>query len=168
MQKIFFVKINITLLLGVLAMVVLNLFLLWGGFSKEIKNGAAQKKERLSAQEFVIENPVRGNIKIKNLRITSVDGGFYRKGQKVRFSCDIENDSNSEVQANTSVLRVPSQEIASSNEALPPGQKTILEGALELKETGLLYVACRGDIYQNAKETNESDNQNIAAIYVMD
>lgn len=166
METRYLIKISAILLGSIGVLLLLDMVILQGGFFVK-RLGVIPARARLVAGE-VQETSSRINIRVKNFVIKTVHPDFFRKGQKVEVSCTIENSSSEPAKNFQSLIRIPGKDVAvEQRKLLKPGEEMVLSGTLVPETSGLLYLACRADPHGALFESNENDNHEIAALYVL-
>jgi subtilase family serine protease len=134
--------------------------------------GVIPARARLAAGETAPEKS-NLNIRVKNFTFTAEAGNteaseFFKKGTKVAVSCSIENSSSEPARNFRTLIRIPGKDVVVKHlKILKAGEEIIISGTLILENTGILYLACRADPDAALFESNENDNHEIAAMYVL-
>lgn len=162
----YFIKISVILLGSIGVLFHLNMVMLQGGIFVS-RLGVIPARARLAASE-VQQISSKVNIRVKNFEVKSVSDNFFRKGQKIDVSCTLENTSDEPAKNFQSLIRIPGKDVAAKYlKILQAGEEITISGTLVLENTGILYLACRTDPDAALFESNEHDNHEIAAFYVL-
>lgn len=166
MNTKYLIKIGVILLGSIGVLLHLNMVMLQGGVFVN-RLGVIPARARFAAGK-VQETPLTVNIRVKNFSISTAAKEFFRKGQNIEVSCTIENSSDEPAKNFRSLIRIPGKNIAAERfKVLKAGEEITISGTLVPENTGILYLACRADPDGVLFESNEHDNNEIAALHVL-
>ena len=124
---------------------------------------------RYTADRATEEVKSNRNIAALKMGVSSKSkDGYFHVGSEAEVACDLENNGGEKMGPFHSLIRTPIGEItAASVKTLSPGEKKSLQGTLKLSQQGMLIIACRADSNEQVAESDESDNREVAVIYVL-
>ncbi|MEK9132505.1 MAG: CARDB domain-containing protein [Patescibacteria group bacterium] len=167
-KKLFLLKIGVILLGCLVAAFFVFEFVLSGGnFIK--KSSTTPPRARFAANDIKKDTP-NVNLKVKKLEVSSKEAdGFFRMGKPINVECSIENNSEKTAYEFVSLARTPRIEINSKYlKELGPNKEITLSGSFTPETTGTILIACRADSSFKIAESNENDNREIFAVYVVE
>lgn len=128
------------------------------------RNTVLNEELRASAEELP-----HANLTIESLSATPVKGAeFFRKGEKIEFSCVLKNTSKTATGRFNSTIETAQKNIASVKTKSLKAEGTVnIKGSFVPESSGVLTVSCRNDADRKIDEENENDNGMTLSIYVL-
>lgn len=178
-------KITFALLAALVILIILDIFLLQGGFGlyAVAKTRGQRDTEQINTKQMTVEQigakgqkssyqltqeKNKENLVAESLTIVSKsDDGVFRAGSKIEITCVLKNDSDAVLRNFRSLVRTPYEEITSVyTKTLAAGETLTLNGSFVPQNSGITVVACRGDADKETDEADETDNREIRILYI--
>lgn len=160
-------------MLAALAILICTDIAIFQGGLSVAKAGTIPQRARMAAPKENSADAARtkNNLKVGGLKFSPADEKnapeFFRKGEKIKISCAIKNESQAALKNFRALIRTPNKEIAAETvKKLNPQKEFELSGDFTPETEGLFIVACRGDSGKQIAESDENDNREAVALHV--